>query len=49
MKIVTTNTSILNKGFFIDTPPLFDGDRFELWKAIFESLIQVIDFEMWNF
>lgn len=48
-RIVTTNTSVLNKGFFIDTPPSFDGDRFKLQKAIFESLIQAIYFEMWNF
>lgn len=47
-KMMTTNTYVFNKCFFIDTPPSFDGERFELWKARFQSFIKVNDFEMWD-
>lgn len=34
--MITANTSIFNKGFFMNTPSPFDGERFELWKIRFE-------------
>ena len=31
---------------FLITPPPFNGDRFELWKARFKILIQSFNFEL---
>lgn len=45
---MTTNTYAFNMSLFMDKPPLFNGDRFELWKASFENFIKTIDFEMWD-
>lgn len=33
-------------GLFMNTHPLFDGDRFDLWKARFESFIKANYFEI---
>ena len=44
--MMITNTYSFNKDLFIDTPPPFDDDRFELWKSRFESFIKAIGFEM---
>lgn len=43
---MTTNTSPFDNSLFINTPPPFDGDRFELWKARFEIFIKAYKFEM---
>lgn len=43
------NTFVFNKGIFMDTHPLFDGERFESWKVIIEIFIRANDFEMCDF
>lgn len=32
-----------NKGLLINTPPLFDGKMFELWKARMEFFVEAND------
>lgn len=42
--MMTTNTSsVFNKGIFVNVHPLFNDERFELWKT------RMNFFEMWNF
>lgn len=41
-KIMATYTSF-NMSLFMDTHPPFDGDRFDLWKTIFEKFIKAND------
>lgn len=46
--MMPANTFVFNKGLFMNTPPPFDGEIFELWKMGFETFIKVNDFEMWD-
>lgn len=43
--MMTANTFVFNKDIFINTPPHFDGEKFELWKEIFDIFIKVTYFE----
>lgn len=38
----------LSKSSFLNTPPPFNGARFEIWKARSRILIQSISFELWE-
>lgn len=48
-KMMAAKTSIFNKDIFINKPPSFDGESFELWKSRFETFIKANNFEMWDF
>lgn len=43
-----TNTFVFNMGLIMNTPPPFDGEWFESWKARFEICIKITYFEMWD-
>lgn len=45
---MTTNPQVFNMILFMDTPPQFDGDRFELWKVRFENVNKAVGFRMWD-
>lgn len=47
-KIMAINTFYFNKSIFMNIPPQFDGDIFDLWKARFETFIKAKAFEMWD-
>lgn len=34
---------------FFNTPPLFDGERFDVRKTRKEMFLEAIDFDLWNF
>lgn len=39
---------VFNKKTFLNTHPLFNGDRFGLWKTRFKIFIQNFDLELWE-
>lgn len=43
-----TSNTFLNKSSFINTPPLFNGVMFEIYKTRFRIIIQIISFELWG-
>lgn len=43
------NTYVFNKCLLLNTPPPFDGERFESWKARMKFFVEENDFEMWEF
>lgn len=47
MRRMTFN-NFFNKISFQNTPPPFNGDRFELWKVRFKIFIHSFDFELWE-
>lgn len=44
---MTSNASFYQRTL-LNTPPLFNGDVFELWKDRFKILIQSFDLEFWE-
>lgn len=43
-----TSNIVFNKRNFLNIHPLFNNDRFELWKTGFKILIKSFDFELWE-
>lgn len=41
-----TSNIFLNKRYFLNTLPPFNGARFEIWKVVFRIFIRSIDFEL---
>lgn len=46
--LTRSSNTFSNKKNFLNTPPSFNGDRFELWKARFKFFIQYIELEWWE-
>lgn len=46
MRKMTSNT-FSNKKTFLNIPPLFNGDRFDIWKSIIKISIENINLELW--
>lgn len=37
-----------DKRTFINTPPLFNDTRFNIWQARFRNFLQIINHELWE-
>lgn len=48
LKRKMTSNTFSDKRSFLNTPPPFNGDRFELWKVRFKFFIKRIDLELWE-
>lgn len=46
-RMITSNI-YSNKRTFLNTPPWFNGERFDLWKTIFKILIEILNLKLWE-